>query len=49
MARAPLTLLGVRHRALIPLRIAMLTLARKKMAWSCVLSVDRGHCLALST
>jgi hypothetical protein len=37
MARAPLTLFGVRHRALIALQLAMLTLARKRMAWSRVL------------
>jgi hypothetical protein len=32
MARAPLTLSGVRHRALIAFLLPMLTLARKKMA-----------------
>jgi hypothetical protein len=49
MAPAPLTLFGVRHRTLIALMLAMLTFARKKMAWSCVLGVGRGHCLVLST
>jgi hypothetical protein len=34
MAPAALTLFGVRHRALIALLLAMLTLARKKMTWS---------------
>jgi hypothetical protein len=47
MAPAPLTLFGVRHRALIALLLVMLTLSRKKTAWSCVLGGGRGHCLAL--
>ena len=40
-------LFGVRHRALIALLLVMLTLSRKKMAWSCVLDADHVHCLAL--